>query len=195
MRGDFVRLENLFVGIVGVAMCSLTASPRMARGAADGAPATALILEKQEGERRVQRSAGTTIGNAPFILKYDPLNGGTKHLVMFTEELTPGAAIPRHKHPGSEEILILQTGRTRVHLDETVKEVRAGATVFIPPDTWISAEVIGNEPVSLIAIFSERGFEEYMGAISVREGEVNTAMSKAELDAVRARLPHAVTYK
>lgn len=82
-----------------------------------------------------------------------------------------------------------------MHLDETVKEVRAGATVFIPPDTWISAEVIGNEPVSLIAIFSERGFEEYMGAISVREGEVNTAMSKAELDAVRARLPHAVTYK
>ena len=121
-----MRLENLFVGIVGVAVCTLTASPRMARGAADGAPATALILEKQEGERRVHRSAGTTIGTAPFILKFDPLNGGTKHLVMFTEELTPGAAIPRHKHPGSEEILILQTGRTGVHLDETMKEVGVG---------------------------------------------------------------------
>jgi len=167
----------------------------MIRGAADGAAATAVILEKQEGERRVHRSAGTTIGTAAFILKFDRLNGKTKHLVMFTEELPPGAAIPRHKHPGCEEILVLQTGRTRVHLGETVKEVGAGATVFIPQDTWISAEVIGSEPVSLVAIFSEPGFEEYMRAISVREGEPNTPMSKAELDAVRAQHPHAATYK
>src|ERR1051326_9541144 len=149
-------LEKLFVGIVTVALCGLTASPQIVRGAADGAGATALILEKQEGERRVHRSAGTTIGTAPFILKFDRLNGNTKHLVMFTEELTPSGAIPRHKHPGCEEILVLQTGRTRVHLGETVKEVGASATVFIPQDTWISAEVIGSERVSLIAILRNR---------------------------------------
>jgi quercetin dioxygenase-like cupin family protein len=114
---------------------------------------------------------------------------------MFTEELAPGGAIPRHKHPGCEEILVLQTGRTRVHLGETVKEVGAGASVFIPQDTWISAEVIGSEPVSLVAIFSEPGFEEYMRAISVREGQPNAPMSKPELDAVRAQHPHAVSYK
>ena len=70
-------LEKLFVGIVTVALCGLTASPQIVRGAADGAGATALILEKQEGERRVHRSAGTTIGTAPFILKFDRLNGNT----------------------------------------------------------------------------------------------------------------------
>lgn len=67
--------------------------------------------------------------------------------------------------------------------------------MFIPPDTWISAEVIGTEPVSLIAIFSEPGFEQHMRAISVREGEPNTPLSKAELDAARAQHRHAMSYK
>lgn len=38
----------------------------------------------------MHRSAGTSTGNAPFILKVDPQNGGSRHLVMFTEELPPG---------------------------------------------------------------------------------------------------------
>jgi hypothetical protein len=82
-----------------------------------------------------------------------------------------------------------------VHLGATTKEVGPGASVLIPPDTWISVDVVGNEPVSLIAIFSEPGFEEYMRAISVREGEPNGPMSKTELDSVRAQHPHAVNYK
>ncbi len=154
-----------------------------------------LILEKQEGERRVHRPAGTGTGTAPFILKVDPKNGGSKHLVMFTEDLPPGAAIPRHRHPEAEEILILQTGRTRVHLGDATREVGSGATVFIPQNTWISAEVIGNEPVSLIAIFSDPGFDDYMRSISVREGEPNVPLSKAELEAIRERHPGAVKYK
>ncbi len=76
-----------------------------------------------------------------------------------------------------------------------VREVGAAATVFIPDDTWISLEVIEAEPVSLIAIFPEPGFEEYMRAISVREGQLNTPISKPELDAFRSQHSHAVNYK
>ena len=168
-----------------------------AAGTADdsGAAAGARILEKQEGERRVHRPAGTGTGAAPFLLKVDPKNGGSKHLIVFTEELPPGAAIPKHRHPGAEEVLILQTGKSRVHLGEVTREVGAGATVFIPEDTWISLEVTGNEPVSLVAIFSEPGFEEYMRAISVREGEANQALSKEELTAIRERHKHAANYE
>jgi quercetin dioxygenase-like cupin family protein len=190
-----MRRQNVIAFVVAVLMCGSAASAQVAQSAADATSSTARILEKQEGERRVHRSAGTATGNAPFILKVDPKNGSSKHLIMFTEELPPGAAIPRHKHPGAEEILILQTGKTRVHLGDIVKEVGAGATVFIPQDTWISAEVIGNEPVSLVAIFSEPGFEEYMRAISVREGEPNTPISKPELEAIRTHHDYAVNYK
>ena len=188
-------LQNLFMQTMAAFLCCVLANAQSPNPASKESNPTPLILEQQEGERRVHRSAGTTTGNAPFILKVDPKNGGSKRLVMFTEDLPAGAAIPRHKHPAAEEILILQSGRTRVHLGDTVREVGSGATVFIPQDTWISAEVIGDQPVSLIAIFSEPGFEEYMRAISVREGEQNTPMSKQELEAVRAQHAHAVGYK
>ncbi|MBZ5506663.1 MAG: cupin domain-containing protein [Acidobacteriia bacterium] len=154
-----------------------------------------LVLEKNEGERRIHRPAGNKMGTAPFTIKVDPKNGASRHLVMFTEDLPPGASIPAHKHPEMEEIIVLQTGRSRVHLGDTVREVGPGATVFIPPGTWISVDSIGTEPVSLVAIFSQPGFEEYMRAISVREGETNAPLSKEQLDGIRAHHPHAVTYK
>src|SRR5262249_40884125 len=116
-----MRMQNLVGAILTIPLFGLLASSQ-SRPVAD-TRAASLILEKQDGEHRIHRPAGTATGTAPFILKFDPQNGGTKQLVMFTEELPPGAAIPRHKHPSSEEILILQTGRTRVHLGEIVKEV------------------------------------------------------------------------
>ena len=46
---------------------------------------------------------------APFILKVDPQNGGSSHLVFVTEDLPPGGKIETHRHPGSDEILFLKT--------------------------------------------------------------------------------------
>lgn len=190
---EYQKLVNgLFaLPLAAAAMAQQPAAPM----ATIGRTSSALVLEKQEGERRVHRPAGTSIGAAPFILKFDPANGPSKHLVMFTEDLPPGASIPVHKHPEFEEILILQTGHCRVHLGDITREVGPGASVLIPPDTWISVDVIGNEAVSLIAIFSEPGFEQYMRAISVPEGETSTPISKPELDAIRAHHSHAANYR
>src|SRR5437667_1468989 len=164
-----MRLAGSIVGILAVWLCSLAAGPRNVPAETSGnTTPSPLILEKPEGERRVRRFSGNKMGTTPFILKVDPKNGASQHLVMFTEDLAPGASIPRHKHPGAEEIVILQTGTSRVHLGDIVKDVGAGATVFIPPGTWISVDNIGEDPVSLIAIFSEPGYEEYMRSISVR---------------------------
>ena len=189
-----MRFRLSVVGALTVLLCGIAEGQQPA-GSRENIVTNSLILEKQEGERRVHRPAGTSTGTAPFILKFDPENGPSKHLIIFTEDLPPGASIPVHKHPGSEEILILQTGHSRVHLGSTTKEVGPGASVLIPADTWISVDVIGNEPVSLIAIFSEPGYEQYMRAISVREGEPNTPISKPELETIRAHHNHAVNYK
>ena len=58
--------------------------------------ADSLILEAHNGERRIHRPFGTGTGTAPFILRVDPKNSGSKHLILFTEDLPPGSAIPRH---------------------------------------------------------------------------------------------------
>ena len=191
-----MRLAGSIVGVFAVWLCSFVGG---LRNMPDETPATIaptpLVLEKSEGERRLHRPAGNKMGTTPFILKVDPKNGASQHLIMFTEDLAPGASVPRHQHPGAEEIVILQTGTSRVHLGDTVKEVGAGATVFIPPGTWVSVDNIGKDPVSLIAIFSEPGYEEYMRAISVHEGENNSPLSKDELNAIRKQHPHSVIYE
>lgn len=190
-------LKSFIAGfLVVVPLCLLPAGPQASGSDThDNRQSIPLILEKNEGERRVRRFVGNTMGTLPFILKVDAKNGASQHLVVFAEDVPPGVTLPLHKHPYAEEILVLQTGRSRVHLGNTVRVVGPGATVFIPADTLISVDNIGTEPVSLVAIFSEPGFDEYMRAISVREGENSTPMSKTELDAIRAQHSHDVSYK
>jgi quercetin dioxygenase-like cupin family protein len=105
--------------------------------------------------------------------------------VLGTEDLPPGETIPTHRHPGSDEILFLQTGTARVHLGDSVREVHAGAIVFIPADTWISVSNIGGDVISLVFVFAAPGFEDFMRAESVRAGEKNVPLSKAEDDEIR----------
>ena len=73
--------------------------------------------------------------------------------------------------------------------------VHAGATVFIPADTWISIDNIGNDVINLMAIFSAPGFEEFMREGSVREGEKNVPLSKAEDAEIQKKHAHDVIYK
>src|SRR5215510_2686353 len=105
---------------------------------------TPLMLEKNEGERRIWRPV-EGLGPQPenFILKIDPQNGGSKHLVLGTEDLMPGGKIEMHKHPGSDEILFFQNGTAKVTVGSLSREVHGGACVFLPANTWISATNIG----------------------------------------------------
>jgi quercetin dioxygenase-like cupin family protein len=130
-----------------------------------------------------------------FSIKVDPQNGGSKHLVFITEDLEPGGKIDMHRHPGADEILFLQNGTARVNLADSSREVHGGATVFIPANTWISMTNIGSESIHLVGVFSAPGFEEYMRAESVREGEKNTPLSKAEDEEIMKKHAHAVIYK
>ena len=163
----------------------------------NAAKPTPLILEKNDGERREWRDIE---GQEPqpemkFILKVDPHNGGSSHLVFGTEDMAPGGKIEMHRHPGSDEILFLENGTARVSLGGSSKEVHGEATVFIPANTWISVTNIGNEVIHFAFVFSAPGFDEFMRAESVREGERNTPLSKAEDGEIMKKHAHAVIYK
>ena len=114
---------------------------------------------------------------------------------MGTEDLAPGAKIEMHRHPGSDEILFLQNGTAKVSLGESLREVHGGATVFIPANTWISVTNIGSEVINTVFIFSAPGFEDFMRAESVREGEKIVRLSKAEDEEIMKKHTHAVIYK
>lgn len=163
---------------------------------AQSAKATPLILEKNEGERRVWRPIeGLKQTPNVFILKVDPRNGGSAHLVFGTEDVPPGEGIETHRHPGSDEILFLHNGLARVHLGDKVRDAHGGATVFIPAGTWISVDNTGKEPLHLVFVFSAPGFEEFMRAESAREGQKVVPLTKAEDAAIVAKHAYAVIYK
>ena len=110
------------------------------------------------------------IPTSEFILKVTPQNG-SKHLVLGTEEIPPGGMIPKHRHLGEDEILLVQTGTAHVTLNDKEYDVHAGGTVFFPAQTWVSLRNIGTDNISLVFIFSAPGFEDYMRCSSVPAGQ------------------------
>ena len=141
-----------------------------------------LILQLDEGERRVRRSrAEGAVGlTTPFILKVDRQNGGSEHLVMGYEEIAPGAAIRPHRHLVADEIIFVHHGSGMVHLGDREARIESGGTVYIPRNTLISLRNDGTEPLGIAFIFSSPGFEELMRANSVREGEPDRPLTAEE---------------
>ena len=187
------------VAICAVLGLAATSAPSVtSHGPTSVGRVTPLILEKNEGERRVWRpiegAEGWNGQPGPFILKVDRHNGGSSHLVWGTEDLPPGAKIDRHRHPGADEILLLQNGSARVSLSNRTRDVRGGATVFIPANTWISVTNIGTEPIHGVFVFSALGFDEFMRAESVPEGQKITPLTKAEDAQIMKAHANAVIY-
>lgn len=190
-----MRAARPFRGaLVGLLICS-SAFVRSSLNAQAARP-TPLILEKDEGERRVWRPLEGSDGKLSlFILKVDQRNGGSSHLVLGTEDMPAGGHIDRHRHPGSDEILFLQNGTAKVTVGNLAREVSGGATVFIPANTWIAVANTGKDAIHMVFVFSAPGFEDFMRAESVKEGQKAAPLTKAEDAAILATHAHAVIYK
>lgn len=192
-----MKSTSVVVWVCAILMCACITAPLLPKSpAANAAKPTPLILEKNEGERRVMRGwPGHPEPGENFILKIDPRNGGSSRVVFFTGELATGGMIESHRHPNADEILFFESGTTRVHLGDSVRVVHAGATVFIPANTWIAVENIGNDTINFACVFSAPGFEQVMRDASVREGEKNVPMSEAEDAEFQKKHNHDVIYK
>jgi quercetin dioxygenase-like cupin family protein len=143
------------------------------------ADAKPLLLERSEGELRTRRihTDNSAPASSQFMLKVSPKNNGSRHLVLGTEDLAPGAAIQKHKHLDQDEILLIQSGTVHVWLGDQERDVHVGGLAFIPANTWISLRNTGTELVSLTFLFSAPGFEETMRCNSVPAGETPTQIT------------------
>lgn len=193
-----MRAGRSIIVVCALAACGCAAPPSApASPSPNAVKATPLILERNEGERRTWRAyPGHPKPGSTFFLKVDPVNGGSSHLVLGTELMAPGDdPISTHKHPDADEILLLQTGTARVHLGNAVRDVHAGAIVFIPAGTWISVDNIGHDGINLVFIFSAPGFDGFMREESVRPGKKNTPLSRADDDRFTREHANDVIYK
>ena len=187
-------MANVLKLLVLVSLFALYAFGRTIAHDGDAKP---VVLQRDEGELRTRcLRQGFSAPASEFLLKIGPKTSGSKHLLLFTEEVSPGAVIPKHKHHSEEEILLIETGNAHVWLGDKEYDARPGALVFIPAETWVSLKNTGNEKIRLVAVWNEPGFEEMLRCGSVPKGEAAEPISSdgvkdcyhygdAELEAVQ----------
>jgi len=163
VRTAFATMAVMLVAVFGFQ----TRSAQSSSATTSQAAPKPLLLEKNEGERRIWREPPP----GGFMLKVSPKNNGSQHLVMGTEDMAPGDEFPLHKHLGQDEILYLEKGTVHVHLGDLERDLHAGGTVFIPAHTWVSVKNAGTETASVVFVFSAPGFENYMRCDSVLPNE------------------------
>ena len=168
----------LVVMMVGFC-CAFTQQNQSTSIASPEPGARPLLLERNEGELRTRRihTDNSATASSQFMLKVSPKNNGSQHLVAGTEEVAPGATLPKHRHLIQDEIALIQSGTAHVWLGDQERDLHSGGLVFIPAKTWVSLKNIGTEPISLTFIFSAPGFEETMRCNSVPGGETPTAIT------------------
>jgi quercetin dioxygenase-like cupin family protein len=183
VKSKVVRPVIAAVVITMVGLCSAfsqsnqsSATPRSETNARP------LLLEKNEGELRTRRihTDASAPASSQFMLKVSPKNNGSQHLVAGTEELAPGATLPKHRHLTQDEIVLIQSGNAHVWLGDEERDLHAGGLVFIPANTWVSLKNVGTDPISLTFIFSAPGFEDTMRCNSVPAGETPTQITPAQ---------------
>lgn len=156
----------------------------------------ALVLQPADGEHRLRRPPPASLSTlaAPFIIKVDKQNGGAQDFVLFTEDVPPGQTISPHRHPHSEEVLFIHARTGKAWLNGKESKIGPGSIIFMPVNTGVRLTNDGSEPITLVAIFSRPGFDEYQRDISVPAGQPAQPLSVEELTAIRARHTDAVTY-
>jgi mannose-6-phosphate isomerase-like protein (cupin superfamily) len=144
-----------------------------------------LILNEADGEHRVGRPAGLR-ANFPFTIKVDEQNGNAEDFFVVTETMVPGDAIPPHMHHNAEEVVIFEEGGATVTVGD--KRVATGphSIAFIPRNTWVSIANTSKQVIHSYGLFSRQGFERYMRALSVPEGDPVTPLNLDDLPRLRA---------
>jgi len=169
------------------------AAPQSTATHQSSSSATPLILQEGNGERRVRRPGGVNPA-WPFTIKVDGQNGNADDFFVLTEIMSPGQTIPFHMHHNAEEILILEEGGATVTVGDKRAVTGPHAVVFIPRETWVSVTNTGTEAIHLYALFSRLGYERYMRAQSVPEGQPATPMTADERARARQRPRYLLGY-
>jgi quercetin dioxygenase-like cupin family protein len=150
-----------------------------------------LILAADEGERRVRR----TLGAARLLVKVDPQTAQSPEFVMTMETIPPGEGIPAHVHPSADEIIFVHRGTGTAQLDNRSATVAEGATVYIPRSTRVAIRNTGSQPLVIVAIFSQTGFERYLRDTSAPAGQPAAPLTAAELKAIRSHHEHDIVFE
>lgn len=123
------------------------------------------ILGADEGEKLLM-DEGRYV-----ILKTTAEGQGAEDLLMGSETLPQGSAIPVHSHEGYEEIIFIHEGDVVLTLGDREVAASAGTTMFVPPGTWHGVRASGPGQATMLFIFPEPYIAGFFRAVGHEEGQ------------------------
>jgi len=76
-----------------------------------------------------------------------------ENVMLVLNTIKPGFPTFAHKHP-HEQLLCILKGTCEVTLDEETVQMKTGDMIIIPPNAWHDLQVIGEETVVNIDVFT-----------------------------------------
>jgi len=140
---------------------------------------TPTIIPADGGEHPVRR------WGYPLTIKVDPVTTGAHSFSIGTEIILPGKEIPPHRHRHTEEVVVVQDGIVEAVVGNKSRNLTAGGMAYAPPDTWMSFKNHSKRPDTVLWIFPQPGFEQYVRATSVKLGQPVKPLSADELSVIR----------
>ena len=117
------------------------------------AVAAALLMLAAAQAAPTEQSPPAIPGITRTDLQRHDLSIAGRETIQTRVDFAPGAAAPKHKHPG-EEIVYVLAGTLEYRLEgQPVQVVRAGEVLFIPNGTVHSATNVGLETASELATY------------------------------------------
>lgn len=107
------------------------------------APGAGEVLERASGK---------------VVIKASPRTGSSR-LAVGTQTLRPGAGIGVHRHPGTDEVLIVQKGNGTVLVNGRRLPVDPGAIAFVPAGAWHGVENAAE--LEILWIVSPPGLDDF----------------------------------
>jgi quercetin dioxygenase-like cupin family protein len=152
---------------------------RLNIAAAQRANSRCYVLGASDGERLINRSGDV-------IIKVDP-SRGSDNLSLGTQQVPPGAGIPRHRHAYMDEFIYILEVSGTVILDDERLPIQKGGTIFIPKGSWHAFENPGTELLLLWAV-TPTGQEDFFRAISSLPGEPPKHLTSEQTLAIRQQV-------
>jgi quercetin dioxygenase-like cupin family protein len=98
-----------------------------------------------------------TVYNLPgrdWFYLLGPQNSETRNLTFGLAEFPPGTLAGAHTHGTQEEILYVLSGQGAIIAGQHEERMAPGVAVFIPPGLEHQIRVDGQEPLTVVTVFS-----------------------------------------
>lgn len=103
-------------------------------------------------------------------LKVTGDTAGSERLMVGTESIPHGTAIPVHSHDAYEEVIFVHQGNPELTLGSRKVRAEPGTLMFIPPGTWHGVKNDGEPDSTIVFIFPEPAIADFFREVGTKPG-------------------------